>query len=62
MQIPKVTKLSGLTNLGVYERINVVDHLSQDQGHEREINDDEAPEMKNKVVFTYNKLTSQLSI
>ena len=57
-----MTKSSGLANIGIYERINVVDFFSNNQGDRTEINDDESPEMENKVIFAYNMLTSQLSI
>ena len=53
----KVTKPSGLGNLGIYERTNVVDCFSEDQGGWTEINDDEAPEMENNIVFAYNRHT-----
>ena len=57
-----MTKSSGLANLGIYERINMVDFFSEDQGGWTEINDNEAPDMENKVMFAYNILTSQVSI
>ena len=57
-----MTKSSGLENIGIYERINVVDFFSKNQGDQTEINDDEALEMENKVIFAYNMHTSQISI
>ena len=59
---PKVTKSSGLANLSVYEKINVLDFLSEDQDEGNIESNEDAPEMENKVIFTFNTLTSQVSI
>ena len=61
VQQAKVTQSGGLENLSAYKKINVVDHYS-DPAHNqaRTPDQDDAPEMENKVVFNYNILTSQI--
>ena len=57
-----VTRGCGLVNLGIHERINVVDFYSNPMQDQPRINEEEAPELENKVVFTYNTLTSKLIV
>lgn len=59
----KVTRSSGLASLSVYERINAVDFFSDGSNEENTSqNEDDAPELNNKIVFIFNALSSILSV
>ena len=57
-----MTKASGAENLSVNERTNVIDFFSVPDSDPISPSDDEAPELENKVIFSFNTLTSQLTV
>ena len=59
----KVTKSSGLASLSVAERINALDYFSDGNDHSsNDQNEEDAPELNNKVIFSFNAFTSVLLV